>query len=107
MHQPSDLGGLLQGGAAGVYEEPGHVVRVDVRVGAAVLDVALLVDRYLPGNADRGAAVGYAVAVDVVPGGLVVAGQALFDPVAVHGDVLVDLARGTEGFAGGEDRVVP
>src|SRR5262249_27330469 len=102
----SDLVGLLQGGAAGVDDQPRDDVRVDVGVRAAVLDVALAVLLHLPRDTDRGTAVGDAVGVLVPRGGLVQTGQAVVDAGAVVLDVVGRLGALTELLAGGDDRVV-
>src|SRR3954447_24480833 len=84
----SDLAGLLQSGAAGVGDQAGDDVRVHVGVRATVFEVALALDLDLPGQPDRGAAVGDAVGELAPRGGLVRAGQAVLDVRAVAVDVL-------------------
>ena len=80
------------GAADRVGDEAGDRVRIAVGVRAAVFGVALAVLGDLPRDADPGAAVGHAVAELVVRGGLVLAGEAALDVVAVALDVQVDLA---------------
>ena len=57
----------FEGAAAGLDDGLGHLVRIAVGVGPAVLDVALLVHLDLPGDPDRGTAVRHAVG-ELVPG---------------------------------------
>src|SRR5689334_17863389 len=91
---------LLRGverAAHGLSDQTGADVWVNVSVRAAVLDVALAFLRHLPRDADGGAAIRDAVAELLVRAGLVAACQALFDTVAVAGDV--DRSLLAQGFA--------
>src|SRR6056297_402088 len=94
----------LHRAADGVGHEAGDDVRVDVGVGATIFEVALLVDSDLPGDADRGATVGHAVAELVVALGLVRSGQTVLDAGAVVGDVQGSLLA--ERLAAGFDVLV-
>src|SRR6266508_2085498 len=90
--------------ADGLDDQTRRDVRIGVRVGPTVLDVALFVLRDLPRDTDRGPAVAHAVAELLVRAGLVQAREALLDAEAVVRDVKV--VPRAERFGRGDARVV-
>src|SRR5207237_3551409 len=73
--------------AHGLEDETGRDIRIGVRVGPTILDVALPVLRDLPRDAHRRAAVAHAVAELLVRARFVEAGEALLAAEAVIRDV--------------------
>src|SRR5947207_1502295 len=88
-----------------VGDEAGHDVGVHVGVGATIFDIALLVLRDLPRDADRRATVGHAVFELGPVRRLVLAGEAVFGPDAVARDVLHRFTRRAQRFARIDDRI--
>src|SRR5207248_372422 len=93
----------FEAAADGRGDEARDDVRIHVGAGTAILDVPLLLLRHLPRDAHRRAAIRHALTELLVRAGLVLAGEALLDAVAVVGDV--ERVRLAERFGGAHARV--